>query len=193
MGGLACGQARDKLSPGWGERGRPGKLVACLSGGGRLEAGGSVAVSESVAVGEEEVVLGAGPLALSAPATQGGQAIVARRRGPADRVARRVLFLPDREGGEVYNLFSSSILLSATRCLLSYIVFPVLAPWLSEVPVVGPAIGVPVALAALVFDVRAVRRFFMAEHRWRWAAAGLYAVVIAMVTYLLVRDIAHLT
>jgi hypothetical protein len=100
--------------------------------------------------------------------------------------------VPEGAGGQVYNIFSSSILLSATRCLLSYVVFPILAPWLGELPLVGPAIGIPVAVAALAFDVRAVRRFFLADHHWRWAAAGLYLVVMGMVTYLLVRDIAHI-
>jgi hypothetical protein len=114
-------------------------------------------------------------------------------RGKADRCACWVLRVPARAGdAEVYNLFSSSILLSATRCLLSYIVFPVLAPWLSAAPVVGPAIGIPVAAAALVFDVRAVRKFFLAHHRWRWAAAVLYTVVMAMVLGLLVHDVTQL-
>jgi hypothetical protein len=141
----------------------------------------------------EQAVLGGDQVARTPPPTEASQVTVAKKQGRADHFARRVLLLPNQEGGEVYNLFSSSILLSATRCLLSYIIFPILAPWLSEVPVVGPAIGVPIAVAALVFDVRAVRRFFIANHRWRWAAAALYAVVIAMVTYLLVRDIVHLT
>jgi hypothetical protein len=93
--------------------------------------------------------------------------------------------------GEVYNLFSSSMLLSATRCLLSYIVFP-LAGGLGALPLVGPAVGVPVGLAALVFDVRAIRRFFLADHRWRWAATALYLAVMAMVSYLVARDLAKL-
>ena len=114
-------------------------------------------------------------------------------RSAADRFARRLLRVPDKQGADVYNIFSSSILLSATRCLLSYIVFPILAPWLSAVPLVGPAIGIPIGVAALVFDVRAVRRFFLADHRWRWAATGLYVVVMAMVLALVVRDILRLT
>ena len=126
------------------------------------------------------------------PATSGAESSEVPVRGAADRIARRILFVPDRTGGQVYNIFSSSILLSASRCLLSYIVFPILAPWLSELPVIGPAIGVPIAVAALVFDVRAVRRFFLADHSRRWAATGLYVVVIGMVSYLLVRDIVHL-
>lgn len=123
---------------------------------------------------------------------QSPPAPTAPRRSAADRFARRALFVPDRASGEVYNIFSSSILLSATRCLLSYIVFPILAPWLSELPLIGPAIGIPIAVAALVFDVRAVRRFFLADHRRRWVATALYVVVMAMVSYLLVRDIARL-
>ena len=152
-------------------------------------------MSEDVALSAVAVVGGAvSEEAVSEGAAGAGTASEATTatRSAADRFARRLLFVPDRSSGEVYNIFSSSILLSATRCLLSYIVFPILAPWLSEVPVVGPAIGVPIALAALVFDVRAVRRFFLADHRQRWAAAALYVVVIAMVSYLLVRDIVHL-
>jgi len=116
--------------------------------------------------------------------------------GRADRLARRVLRVraPKRAGAEpdVHNIFSSSIALSATRCLLSYIVLPVLAPWVGAVPLIGPAIGIPVGLVALVFDVRAIRRFFRADHRWRWVAAALYMVVMAMVTFLVARDISRL-
>jgi len=112
----------------------------------------------------------------------------------ADRFARKLLRVRTPEDGqpEVHNIFSSSIALSATRCLLSYIVLPVLAPWLGTLPLVGPAIGVPVGILALVFDVRAIRRFFQADHRWRWVAAALYVVVMAMVTALVARDIVQL-
>ena len=145
-----------------------------------------VAMSADLAVTSSEAVTSSGPV------TSGAENGEAPARGAADRIARRILFVPDRASGQVYNIFSSSILLSASRCLLSYIVFPILAPWLSELPVIGPAIGVPIAVAALVFDVRAVRRFFLADHSRRWAATALYLVVIGMVSYLLVRDIVHL-
>jgi hypothetical protein len=116
-----------------------------------------------------------------------------RPRRPADRFARRVLRVREPVGEpEVHNIFSSSIALSATRCLLSYIILPVLAPWLGALPLIGPAIGVPIGLVALVFDVRAIRRFFQAEHRWRWVAAGLYLVIMVMVAALVARDITRL-
>lgn len=114
-------------------------------------------------------------------------------RAAPDRFARWVLRVREPASGqEIHNVFSSSIALSATRCLLSYIVFPVLAPWVGALPLIGPAIGLPVGAVALVFDVRAIRRFFKADHRWRWAAAALYLVVMVMVAALMARDIARL-
>jgi len=119
-------------------------------------------------------------------------------RSAADRFARKVLRIREPAGDQdVHNIFSSSIALSATRCLLSYIVLPGLAlMWgllgLGTLPLVGPAIGVPIGVLALVFDVRAIRRFFQADHRWRWAAAALYLTVMFMVAALVVRDIFRL-
>ena len=133
-----------------------------------------------------------GTVELAQTAAGGGAPVRARSR--ADRVARRALRVPEpRDGAEVHNIFSSSILLSATRCLLSYVVFPillpVLAPSVQALPVIGPAIGIPVGAAALVFDVKAIRRFFIADHRWRWVATALYVTIMAMVSYLVVLGV----
>jgi hypothetical protein len=120
------------------------------------------------------------------------------RRSAADGFARKVLRLREPAGDQdVHNIFSSSIALSATRCLLSYIILPGLAlVWgllgLGTLPLVGPVIGIPIGVLALVFDVRAIRRFFRADHRWRWAAAALYLTVMVMVAALVVRDIFRL-
>ncbi len=115
------------------------------------------------------------------------------QRSRADRFARWALRVRDPVNGqEVHNIFSASMALSGTRCLLSYIVLPVLAPWLGAVPFIGPAIGIPVGILALVFDVRAMRRFFQSDHRWRWVVAVVYLAVMAMVASLVFRDISHL-
>jgi hypothetical protein len=120
-------------------------------------------------------------------------ALVPPRRSPADRFARWALRVREpADGQEVHNIFSASMALSGTRCLLSYIVLPVLAPWLGALPFIGPAIGIPVGVLALVFDVRAMRRFFQTDHRWRWVAAIVYLAVMAMVATLVFRDISRL-
>jgi hypothetical protein len=133
-------------------------------------------------------VLGVTPAGATLPALP-----VTPQRGVADRFARWALRVHDPvDGQEVHNIFSASMALSGTRCLLSYIVLPLLAPWLGALPFIGPAIGIPVGVLALVFDVRAMRRFFQSDHRWRWVAAIVYLAVMVMVATLVVRDISHL-
>jgi hypothetical protein len=72
------------------------------------------------------------------------------------------------------------------------VVFPILTPVLGVATGVGPAVGLPIAVLALVFDVIGIRRFWLADHRWRWGMTLLYAAVMALVTVLLVGDIVHL-
>jgi hypothetical protein len=117
-------------------------------------------------------------------------------RPAADRFMRRLLFIPDQprrvRERDVQRLFSTSIMISAIRCVLSYIVFPILAPTLGAITRVGAFIGIPVGIVALVFDIRAVRRFWLANHKYRWPFTAVYAVVIVMVMALFARDISHL-
>jgi hypothetical protein len=139
----------------------------------------------------EDATGAAGSAGVLATTTSAG--VAPAHRSAADRFARRVLRVRDPVSGEeVHNIFSASMALSGTRCLLSYIVLPLLTPWLGALPFVGPAIGIPVGALALVFDVRAMRRFFQTDHRWRWLAAAVYLAVMAMVASLVFRDISHL-
>lgn len=157
-------------------------------GAERVDAGDNQGIAQGRGVKLRPADAGRAPRGAAASRPQ-----QARPRGAADRWARRLLRVREPEGdNDVYNLFSSSMVLSGIRCLLSYIVFPVLAPWLGTVPLVGPIIGIPIGVVALVFDVRAIRRFFQADHRWRWLAAAVYFVVMLMVAYLLVRDVLQL-
>jgi hypothetical protein len=117
-------------------------------------------------------------------------------RSRADMAMRRLLFVPagpSTVGDDaVHRMFSFSIVLSALRCLLSYVVFPIVTPALGLATGVGPAIGIPIAVLALTFDVVGIRRFWVNDHRWRWAMTAIYAAVMVLVGALLVGDIAHL-
>jgi hypothetical protein len=119
-------------------------------------------------------------------------------RSAPDVAVRRLLRIPDERPPAKANeaaqrLFSASILISATRCLLGYVVLPILTPALGAAAGVAPIIGIPLGIVALVFDVRGIRRFFVADHRWRWPITGLYLAVMVLVTILLVRDFIHIT
>jgi len=133
----------------------------------------------------------------SALAVRGRQARLER----AEPVVRRLLLVPEQRpdskaaaDGEAaaHRMFNVSIALSGLRCLLSYVVLPVVTPALGAAARVGPAIGLPIAVVALVFDVVALRRFWVANHRWRWAISGIYAVVMVLVLALGVQDAVHL-
>ena len=114
----------------------------------------------------------------------------------ADRTMRRLLRIPDGrnrvdEAG-MHRIFGTSILLSATRCLLSYVLLPIVLPVIGVASGVGPVLGIVVGVLALVFDVKGIRRFWLADHRQKWAFSALYLVVGCMVAALVVTDIVHL-
>ena len=109
---------------------------------------------------------------------------------------RRLLRVPDDKKpipeSDTHRIFGTSILLSATRCLLSYIVLPIVLPVLGLAKGVGPIIGIPVAVLALSFDYLGIRRFWLADHHQKWLFTAVYAVVGIMVATLLIVDIVDL-
>ena len=118
------------------------------------------------------------------------------RRSAADAFARRLLLVPEAPAAvserKTQRIFQTGILLSALRCLLTYVVLPLLGPVLGLAGGVGPALGLPLAILALVFDVIGMRRFFVADHRNRWSAAFVYLGVMALVVALMAIDILDL-
>jgi hypothetical protein len=116
-------------------------------------------------------------------------------RPAADVAVRRVLRIPDgppAPEGAAQRAFSTSILVSATRCLLTYIVLPFVAPALGLAAGVGPAVGIPIGVVAIGFNVLTIRRFWAADHRWRWAYTAIALTVIALLLVLMVEDILDL-
>lgn len=113
-----------------------------------------------------------------------------------DRIARAVLRIPANPPavGErnTYRLFNISILLSALRCLLTYIILPVIALMVGVATNVDVTVGIPLAVVALVFDVVAIRRFWLANHRLRWQMTFLYVLVMGFVVALLIGDISKI-
>ncbi len=137
----------------------------------------------------------AGSVARLAAAGSAGPASAPLRLGRADLVMRRLLFVPPAPAPrrrQVHRLFSTGILLSALRCLLTYVLLPIVAPLLGVATRVGPEVGLPLAVVALGFDVVGMRRFFVANHKSRWTMAGIYLAVMALVVALMVIDIVDL-
>ena len=113
-------------------------------------------------------------------------------RPAADVAVRRLLRIPDgppAPEGAAQRAFSTSILVSATRCMLTYIVLPFLAPALGLAAGVGPALGIPIGVVAIGSNVLTIRRFWAADHRWRWAYTAIALTVIALLLVLMVEDV----
>lgn len=85
-----------------------------------------------------------------------------------------------------------SILISAIRCTLTYVILPFAAPLISFAPGVGPAIGIPIALVALWANVASIRRHWGSDHRWKWPVSVLNAGIIVLLVILLILDVGQL-
>ncbi|MCO8128489.1 hypothetical protein NHL50_14855 [Acidimicrobiia bacterium EGI L10123] len=85
--------------------------------------------------------------------------------------------------------FSTSVLVSAVRCTLAYVVFPWLLPAFGLASGVGPALGLVIGPIAIAFNVASIRRFHASDHRWKWQITVLNCAVIALLVVLFVLDV----
>lgn len=119
-----------------------------------------------------------------------------RRFSPAERAVRRALWIPDQaersSAGDVHGAFSRSLVVSALRCLLTYIILPFVAPLVGVIQGVGPVVGLALGSVAVAFNIASIRRFFVAEHRWRWGYGAIGASMICLLGVLMANDIARL-
>jgi hypothetical protein len=110
---------------------------------------------------------------------------------------RRVLRIPDAStpaGTQAaYRAFQQSMAVSATRCILTYIVLPIVVPLIGFGAGVAPVLGIVIGVVAIACNVLTIRRFFVAEHRWRWRVTALVSTVIVILAVLVVRDLAELS
>lgn len=140
-------------------------------------------------------------MAATAPLAAAGGCPVAHsaggvRRSKPDLVVRRLLRIRERPAGltdgSAYGSFQRSMLISAVRCTLTYVVFPFVAPAVGFAAGVGPVLGVLIGTIAIVCDVYTIRRFFAVDHKWRWPVSAIAFSVICLLAVLLVQDVSHL-
>jgi hypothetical protein len=88
--------------------------------------------------------------------------------------------------------FSKSVMLSAVRCLLTYIVLPWLLPAIGVANGWGPFLGLVVSPIAILFNVLSIRRFHRSHHKYRWPISIVNATIIVLLLVLVVRDLSDL-
>jgi len=86
--------------------------------------------------------------------------------------------------------FSTSVVISGIRCLLTYIVLPWLLPAIGLAKGWGPVLGLVVSPVAIVFNVLSIRRFHRSGHRYRWPISAVNVAIIGLLVVLVVRDLA---
>ncbi len=69
---------------------------------------------------------------------------------------------------------------------------PFVAPILGIGLGVAPLVGIPVGAVAIVANVASIRRFWRADHRYRWHYTALASVIIVALTWLIVADVVDL-
>ncbi len=84
--------------------------------------------------------------------------------------------------------FSTSMLISAVRCLLTYIVLPWILPIVGVARGVSAQIGIPISVVAIVFNLLSIRRLWAANHRWRWQCTVIGSGIIVLLIILIIRD-----
>jgi len=117
-------------------------------------------------------------------------------RSEADVFVRRLLRISDRprqvSEAVAQRSFQRSMFISAVRCTLTYVVFPFLAPAIGFATGVGPVVGLLIGTVAIVCDVFTIRRFFAADHKWRWHFSAIAVCIIGLLLVLLVHDVSHI-
>jgi hypothetical protein len=113
------------------------------------------------------------------------------RRGPLDRLARRVLLLRDAEPRALFDL-QGSLVLSCIRCILTYVLIPLALPLVGWADVVATPLALVLSVVAGGMAVRSLRRVWQAEWRYRWAYTGFIVVVVALLAVGIGFDVAQL-
>lgn len=89
-------------------------------------------------------------------------------------------------------MFGASLLLSTVRCLLTYVVLPLLKPVVDLSGNVGPLLGLLIGGVSAVAIVFSMRRFWRADHRLRWAYTVFGGAILVLLLFGAGQDILSL-
>jgi hypothetical protein len=115
---------------------------------------------------------------------------------PADLRMRRLLRLPldapVATEASARQLVETSLLISTARCLLTYIVLPFVVPIIGIAGDIAPFMGITLGTVAIVANVASIRRFWRADHRYRWHYTALATVIILAMVWMIAIDLSNL-
>ncbi len=114
----------------------------------------------------------------------------------ADRTMRRILRIegPPQPGAifGATQAMGRSLAISGIRCIITYLLIPIVTPIIGISEVFGAPLSITLCLIAAVLNVRSVRRFWIADHKRRWAYTAFGAVVMCFLAFGIGTDIVRL-
>jgi len=121
----------------------------------------------------------------------------APERSAADRFMRALLRVREvdrspRVEREAHRGFRVSMVVSGVRCLITYLLVPILVPILGFAGVFAAPIGILLCLVAGVNGVISVRRFWIGDHRYRWMYTWFIAIVFVILAIAMATDISRI-
>ena len=122
-------------------------------------------------------------------------AMTVRSDAVAERFMRRLLGvtrIDARAGVGAHRAFRVSVVVSAVRCLVTYLLLPVLVLLLSLAGWVAAPIGMALCAVAVVNGVVSLRRFWRADHRYRWMYTFFMTSVFAVLAIAVFSDLTRL-
>jgi hypothetical protein len=87
---------------------------------------------------------------------------------------------------------TTAIVVSGIRCIITYLLVPILTPFVGFLEVFGEPLTIGLSVVAIWMGISGVRRFWIADHRARWAYTGLIAVVVALLLVGIILDLRSL-
>jgi hypothetical protein len=113
----------------------------------------------------------------------------------ADRFMRALLRVtPQKTGSDAgaHRRLRVSLVVSAVRCIITYVLIPVLVPILSIAQVLAAPVGIALCALAVVTGITSLRRFWALNHRSRWMYTAFVAVVFVTLAFALYSDVSRL-
>ncbi len=83
---------------------------------------------------------------------------------------------------------TTAIAIAGIRCSITYVLIPILAPFLGLFDAIGAPLSIALSSVAIVMGLSGVRRFWLAGHRARWAYTGFIGVVLVLLGVGIVLD-----
>lgn len=82
-----------------------------------------------------------------------------------------------------------AIVVSGVRCTITYLLIPIVTPFVTLLDTFGAPISIALSSFAMVMGIRGVRRFWIADHRARWSYTTFIGAILVMLCVAVAFDL----